>query len=168
MITARLACAPRRAPGRGNFWTMCSQNLSCHQVSFFLLPTISLALSRRLASRDKRKVHMAVFLVHMHHSGNDCFSGLVLLKEAECFLKILPDFRQLLALKELRRGGEQDFHHPNAVFSGAASSGADLSFGSARYRRGGSIRWKFCLLREKSMSGLLAYFSFCARYGPRC
>src|SRR5699024_5927824 len=31
---------------------------------------------------------------------------------------------------------------------------------SARYRWGGSIRWKLCLLRERSISGLLAYFSF--------
>ena len=75
---------------------------------------------------DKRKVHMGCFLIHMHHGGNDSFSGLVLYKEVERFLKILPDFGQLLALEELRRGGEQDFHHPNAVFSGAAPSGADL------------------------------------------
>src|SRR5699024_9337656 len=31
---------------------------------------------------------------------------------------------------------------------------------SARYRWGGSIRWKLCLLRERSISGLLAYLSF--------
>ena len=45
---------------------------------------------------------MGRLLVHMHHGGYNCFSGLVLLKEAERFLKILPDFRQLLALEELR------------------------------------------------------------------
>ena len=78
---------------------------------------------------DKRKVHMGCFLIHMHHGGDDSFSGLVLHKEAECFLKILPDFGQLLVLEELRRGGEQDFYHPNAVFSGAAPSGADLPLG---------------------------------------
>ena len=32
---------------------------------------------------DKRKVHMGRFLVHMHHGGDDRFSGLVLFKEAE-------------------------------------------------------------------------------------
>ena len=70
---------------------------------------------------------MGCFLIHMHHGRNYCFSGLVLLKEAECFLKKLPDFGQLLALKELRRSGEQDFHHPNTVLPGAASSDTDLA-----------------------------------------
>ena len=88
---------------------------------------------------------MGCFLIHMHHGGDDSFSGLVLLKEAECFLKELPDFgqllaleelwrggeqdlyKQLLALEELWRGGEQDLYKPNAVFSGAAFSGADLA-----------------------------------------
>src|SRR5699024_4305987 len=39
----RLALFPRSKSG--NFLTMCFQNSSCHQVSFFLLPIISLALS---------------------------------------------------------------------------------------------------------------------------
>ena len=72
---------------------------------------------------------MGCFLIHMHHGRNDSFSGLVLLKEAECFLKILPDFVQLLALEELRRGGEQHLYHPDAVLSGAAAGGADLPLG---------------------------------------
>lgn len=63
----------------------------------------------------------------MHHGGDDSFSGLVLHKEAECFLKILPDFGQLLALEELRCSGEQHLYHPDTVLSGAASSGADLA-----------------------------------------
>lgn len=76
---------------------------------------------------DKKKVHMGCFLIHMHHGGDDSFSGLVLHKEAECFLKILPDFGQLLALEELRCSGEQHLYHPDTVLSGAASSGADLA-----------------------------------------
>ena len=39
-----LALSPRSKSGY--FLTICSQNLSCYCVSFFLLPTISLALSR--------------------------------------------------------------------------------------------------------------------------
>ena len=72
---------------------------------------------------------MGRFLVHMHHGGDNRFSGLILLKEAESFFKVAPDFGQLLALEELRCGGEQDLYKPNAIFSGAASSGADLAFG---------------------------------------
>ena len=67
---------------------------------------------------DKRKVHMGRFLVHMHHGGDDCFSGLILLKEVEHFFKVAPDFGQLLAIEELRRGGEHGLHHPDAVLAG--------------------------------------------------
>lgn len=38
-----MALSPRSKSG--NFLTMCFQNSSCHQVSFFLLPIISLVLS---------------------------------------------------------------------------------------------------------------------------
>ena len=72
---------------------------------------------------------MGRLLVHMHHGGYNCFSGLVLLKEAERFLKILPDFRQLLALEELRCGGEHRFHHSDAVRPGTAADGLDLTLG---------------------------------------
>ena len=61
---------------------------------------------------------MGRLLVHMHHSGYNCFSGLELLKEAERFFKVAPDFGQLLAIEELRRGGEQNLHHPDAVLAG--------------------------------------------------
>jgi len=61
---------------------------------------------------------MGRFLVHMHHGGDDCFSGLILFKEAERFLKILSDFKQLLAFEELRCGGEHHFHHSDAVLAG--------------------------------------------------
>ena len=61
---------------------------------------------------------MGRFLVHMHHGGDDRFSGLVLLKEAERFFKVAPDFGQLLAIEELRRDGEQNLHHQDAVLAG--------------------------------------------------
>ena len=64
---------------------------------------------------------MGRFLVHMHHGGDDRFSGLELLKEAERFFKVAPDFGQLLAIEELRCGGEHYFHHPDAVGSGATA-----------------------------------------------
>ena len=76
---------------------------------------------------------MRRLLVHMHHGRDDCFFGLILLQEVECFFKVLPDllpdFGQLLALKEFRCGGEQDFHQPNTVLPGAAAGGADLPLG---------------------------------------
>ena len=86
---------------------------------------------------NKGKVHMGCLLVHMHHGGDDRFSGLVPFKEAECFFKIAPDFGRILTLEKFRRGGEQDFYHPDAVCSGAAAGGADLalSFGSVTLRR---------------------------------
>ena len=61
---------------------------------------------------------MGRFIVHMHHSGYNCFSGLVLFKEAERFLKIAPDFGRFFALEKLRRGGEHGLHHPDAVLAG--------------------------------------------------
>lgn len=61
---------------------------------------------------------MGRFLIHMHHGGDDCFSGLILLKEVEHFFKVAPDFGQLLAIEELRRGGEHGLHHPDAVLAG--------------------------------------------------
>ena len=72
---------------------------------------------------------MGRFLVHMHHGGDDRFSGLVLLEEAEHFFKVAPDFGQLLAFEKLRRSGEQNLHHPDAVCSGTASGSLDLILG---------------------------------------
>ena len=37
------------------------------------------------------------------------------------------DLGTILSLKELRRSGEQDLHHPDAVLPGSAASGADLA-----------------------------------------
>ena len=71
---------------------------------------------------------MGRLLVHMHHGGDDRFFGLVLLQEAERFFKIPPDLRQLLILKEVRRGSEQHLHHPDAVLPGAAARRLDLAF----------------------------------------
>src|SRR5699024_6584694 len=79
--------------------------------------------------RDKRKVHMGCFLVHMHYGGDNCLFGLILLQEVERFFKVLPDFGLLLALKEFRCGGEKDFNQPNAVLPGAAAGGTDLPLG---------------------------------------
>ena len=105
---------------------------------------------------------MGRLFVHMHHGGDDCFSGLVLHKEAECFLKILPDFGQLLALEELRRSGEQDFHHPNAVFSGAASSGADLALSLSPVTLGRLDQVEVVLAAGKVDVGVAGVFFFSA------
>ena len=122
-----LALSPRSRSGY--FWTTCSQNLSCHQVSFFCCPRSLGTQAAVCGQRNKRKVHMGRFLVHMHHGGDDRFSGLVLLEEAEHFFKVAPDFGQLLAFEKLRRSGEQNLHHPDAVCSGTASGSLDLILG---------------------------------------
>ena len=103
---------------------------------------------------DKRKVHMGRLLVHMHHGGDNCFFGLILLQEVERFFKIPPDFGQLLALKKFRCGSEQDLHQPDTVFPGAAASGADLSlgFGPVTLRRLNQV--------EVMLAAGEVYFSF--------
>ena len=54
------ALCPRSSSGY--FFTMCFQNSSCHHVSFFLLPTISLAQSRPSAvSGTKDRCMWGVF-----------------------------------------------------------------------------------------------------------
>ena len=105
---------------------------------------------------------MGCFLIHMHHGRNDSFFGLVLLKEAECFLKKLPDFGQLLALEELRRSGEQDFHHPNAVLPGAASSGADLALCLSPVTLGWFNQVKVVLAAGEVNIGVAGVFFFSA------
>ena len=67
------------------------------------------------SQRDKRKVHMGRFLVHMHHSRYDCFGGLVLLEKGQRLLKIGSDLRFFLSLKELRCGSYQGFHDSNTI-----------------------------------------------------
>ena len=42
---------------------------------------------------------MGRLLVHMHHGGNDCLFGLILLQELKCFFKLEPDI--VLGLHEV-------------------------------------------------------------------
>ena len=81
-----------------------------------------------LCQRDKRKVHMGRFLVHMHHSGYDCFWLLVLLDEVQRFSKIGFDLAALLASEKLRTGRHQRLHHPHTVRPRAATGLGDLLF----------------------------------------
>src|SRR5699024_10906942 len=111
---------------------------------------------------DKRKVHMGRLLVHMHHGGDDSFSGLVLLKEAECFLKILPDFGQFLALKEFRCGSEQDFYQPDAVLPGTAAGGTDLPLGLCPVALGWFDQVKVMLAAGKVNIGVTGVLLFSA------
>ena len=64
---------------------------------------------------------MGRFLVHMHHGGDDRLRRLLALNESKGIFKELFDLTRLLALKELRAGSNQGFHHPDAVFPGTAS-----------------------------------------------
>ena len=109
---------------------------------------------------DKRKVHMGRLLVHMHHGRNDSFSGLVLYKETEGFLKKLPDFGQLLALEKIRRGGEHHFHHLDAVRSGAAAGGLDLTLGLCPIPAGWLDEVKIVLAAGKVDVGVAGVFFF--------
>ena len=63
-----------------------------------------------LRQRDKTKVHMGRFLVHMHHGGYNCLFGLMLFQKVQSFLEKYPNFRPFLSLKELRAGCEQDVY----------------------------------------------------------
>ena len=78
--------------------------------------------------RDKAKVHMGRFLVHMHHGGYNGFGILVFPDKIQRLLKIGLDFALFLALKELRAGRHQRLHHAHAVRPRAAACLRDLLF----------------------------------------
>ena len=69
-----------------------------------------------LRQRDKTKVHMGRFLVHMNHSGYNCLFGLMLLQKAQSFLEKHTNLRPFLPLEELRAGSEQRLDHTDTVF----------------------------------------------------
>ena len=79
-----------------------------------------------LRQRDKTKVHMGRFLVHMHHGGYNCLFGLMLFQKVQSFLEKYPNFRPFLSLKELRAGCEQRLDHTDTVFPGTASGSGNL------------------------------------------
>ena len=79
--------------------------------------------------RDKGKVHMGRFLVHMHHGGYDRVFGLILLDEIQRLGEIGFDLGLLLSLEELRAGRHQRLHHAHAVRPRAAARLRDLLFG---------------------------------------
>ena len=68
-----------------------------------------------LRQRDKAKVHMGRFLVHMHHGGYDRFRVLVFPNKVQRLLKIGFDFSFFLALEEIRCCSHKCFHQPHAV-----------------------------------------------------
>lgn len=80
-----------------------------------------------LRQRDKRKVHMGCFLVHMHHSRYNCFWVLMLLNKVQRLLKIGFDLVFLLSFEELWRCGYKCLHHAHAVRACTAASVLDLS-----------------------------------------
>ena len=71
---------------------------------------------------------MGRFLVHMHHSGYDCFWLLVLLDEVQRLLKVGFDLAFLLSLEKLRRCGHKGFYHTHAVRPRAAARLGNLLF----------------------------------------
>ena len=81
-----------------------------------------------LRQRDKAKVHMGRFLVHMHHGGYNGFRVLVFPDEVQRLLKIGFDLDFLLTLEELRAGCHQRLHHAHAVRPRAAARLRDLLF----------------------------------------
>src|SRR5699024_7888947 len=81
-----------------------------------------------LSQRDKAKVHMGRFLVHMHHSRYNCLFGLMLFQKAQGFLEKHANLRPFLPLEELRAGSKQRLDHTDTVLPGTASGGSDLPF----------------------------------------
>ena len=78
--------------------------------------------------RDKRKVHMRRFLVHMHHGGYDRFRVLVFPNKVQRLGEIGLDFTLFLAFEELRAGRHQRLHHPHTVRPRAAARFCNLLF----------------------------------------
>ena len=78
--------------------------------------------------RDKRKVHMRRFLVHMHHGGYDRFRVLVFPNKVQRLGEIGLDFTLFLAFEELRAGRHESLHHAHAVRPRAAANLCDLLF----------------------------------------
>ena len=68
-----------------------------------------------LCQRDKRKVHMGRFLVHMHHRRYNCFRFLIFPDKVQRLLKIGFDFSFFLALEEIRRCSYENLHQPHTV-----------------------------------------------------
>ena len=71
---------------------------------------------------------MGRFLVHMHYGGDNCFGRLLALNESQSVFKELLHFFRLFIGEELRAGGDQGFHHPDAVLSGTAPGFCNLLF----------------------------------------
>ena len=72
---------------------------------------------------------MRRLLVQMHHSGYNGFGILILLDKLQRFLEKLFDFGSFLPLEELRRSGNESFHHSNAIRACTASCFCNLLFG---------------------------------------
>ena len=72
-------------------------------------------LSSILRQRDKTKVHMGRFLVHMHHGRDNGIRILMLLDKIHRMSEIRLDLGSFLSFEKLRAGGDQRFHHTNAV-----------------------------------------------------
>ena len=79
-----------------------------------------------LGQRDKTKVHMGRFLVHMHHGRYNCLFGLMLFQKVQSFLEKCPNLSPLLSLEELRAGSKQRLDHTDTVFPGTASGSGNL------------------------------------------
>ena len=107
MVTARLA---------GTLTTLQYRILLDHVFPELVLPPCQLFLVAHdllgaeplvLCQRDKRKVHMGRFLVHMHHGGYNGFGGLVLSDKLQRFIEEFLDLSPLLALEKLRRSSNR-------------------------------------------------------------
>ena len=122
-----LALSPRSRSGY--FLTMCSQNLSCHCVSFFLLPTISLALSLPSAVKGtKERCICGVFSSICTTADMIVSRVLVFPNKVQRLGEIGLDFTLFLAFEELRAGRHQRLHHPHTVRPRAAARFCNLLF----------------------------------------
>ena len=110
--------------------------------------------------RSEAEVHMRRFLVHVDDGGEYVTRADLIRYEIRRSVEERPDFLPLLALEELRAGGDERVHETNAVLAGLAPRRVNPA---VRFPLVGRFRFddmEIVLLFAMSMSGLLAYFSF--------
>ena len=101
-------------------------------------------------------MHVRRLLINVHHGRNDVLLPDSFLHEAAGAGVVGEDFFLRLPFEELKTGGNQRIHKPQAVLAGTALCCGDtlLDFGVILLQR--LIIWKLSPVLLRSISGLLA------------